>query len=133
MIAVDTNILVRILVRDDERQAEIARRRIKEAEARRERLKVPLLVVLKTIWVLESAYDKTRLDILDAIRDMRQMPVFEFEDDQVIDGLLGDGPKIKADLADIMIAHAALAAGCDTVITFDKGAAKHPIFSLLQC
>lgn len=132
MIAVDTNILVRFLVRDDEKQAEIARKHIKEAELRRERLKIPLLVVLETIWVLESAYDKSRSEILDAIRDMRQMPVFEFERDQVIEGLLDDGPKHKADLADIMIAHAATATGCETVITFDKSAAKLPSFSLLK-
>ncbi len=132
MIAVDTNILIRFLVRDDERQAEIARRHIKQAEARRERLKIPLLVVLEAIWVLESAYDKARPEILEAIRDMRQMPVFEFEDDQVVEGLLDDGPGSKADLSDILIAHAAIAAGCDAVITFDKAAAKHPIFSLLK-
>lgn len=132
MIAVDTNILVRFLVRDDEKQAETARKRIKEAEARRERLKIPLLVVLETIWVLESAYDKTRSEILDAIRDMRQMPVFDFESDRVIEGLLNEGPKHKADLADIMIAHAAEAAGCESGLTFDKGAAKLSFFSLLQ-
>jgi len=132
MTAVDTNILVRFLVRDDDRQAEAALKRIKEAEARRERLKIPLLVVLETIWVLESAYDKTRSEILDAIRDMRQMPVFDFESDRVIEGLLNDGPKHKADLADIMIAHAAEAAGCEAGITFDKGAAKLSFFSLLK-
>jgi len=132
MIAVDTNILVRFLVRDDEKQAETARKYIKEAEVRRERLKIPLLVVLETIWVLESAYDKTRSEILDTIGDMRQMPVFDFENDHVIEGLLDDGPKNKADLADIMIAHAATGTGCETVVTFDKGAAKHPLFSLLK-
>lgn len=132
MIAVDTNILVRFLVRDDEEQAETARKRIKEAELRRERLKIPLLVVLETIWVLESAYDKTRSEILAAIRDMRQMSVFEFEDEQVVEGLLDDGFKHKADLADIMIAHAAIATGCETVITFDKSAAKLPSFSMLE-
>jgi predicted nucleic-acid-binding protein len=132
MIAVDTNILVRFLVRDDERQAEAALKRIKEAEVRRERLKIPLLVVLETIWVLESAYDKTRSEIQDAIRDMRQMPVFDFESDRVIEGLLNDGPKYKADLADIMIARSAEAIGCNTGITFDKAAAKLPFFSLLK-
>ncbi len=132
MIAVDTNILVRFLVRDDDRQAEAALKRIKEAEVRRERLKIPLLVVLETIWVLESAYDKTRTEILDAIRDMRQMPVFDFESDRVIEGLLNDGPKHKADLADIMIAHAAEAAGCEAGITFDKCAAKLSFFTLLK-
>jgi len=132
MIAVDTNILVRFLVRDDEKQAETARKRIKDAEVRRERLKIPLLVVLETIWVLESAYDKTRSEILDTIRDMRQMPVFDFESERVIEGLLNDGRKHKADLTDIMIAHAAEAAGCESIITFDKGAAKFSFFNLLK-
>ncbi len=132
MTALDTNVIVRFLVRDDEKQAEAARKRLKQAETRRERLKIPLLVVLETIWVLESAYDKTRAEILDSIRDMRQMPVFDFEADSAIEGLLKDGPKYRADLADIMIAHAAEAIGCDAGITFDKGAAKLPFFGLLK-
>jgi len=132
MIAVDTNIVVRFLVRDDEKQAAAAHRRLKEAEARRERLKVPLLVVLETIWVLESAYDKTRTEILAAFAEMRQMVVFVFEADKVIDSLLVDGTKTKADLADIMIAHAAQASGCEACITFDKTAAKLAFFTLLK-
>jgi predicted nucleic-acid-binding protein len=132
MIAVDTNVIVRFLVRDDDKQAEAARRRLKLAEERRERLRIPLLVVLETIWVLESAYDKTRAEVLDSIRDMRQMPVFEFEGDRVVEGLLNDGPKYKADLADILIAHSAESSGCDAGITFDKGAAKLPFFDLLK-
>ena len=132
MIAVDTNVIVRFLVRDDEKQAEVARRRLKQAEGRRELLFVPLLVMLETIWVLESAYDKSRSEILEAIQAMRQMPVFDFEADGAIERLLNDGPKFKADLADILIAHAAQAAGCETGLTFDKNAAKLPFFSLLE-
>ncbi len=132
MIAVDTNVIVRFLVRDDEQQANAARKRLKQAEKRRERLFVPLLVVLETIWVLESAYDKSRAEILDSIRDMRQMPVFEFEADNAVERLLNDGPQYKADLADILIAHSARDSGCETGITFDKGASKLPIFKLLK-
>lgn len=132
MIAVDTNILIRFLVRDDEKQAEAARRRLKLAEKNRERLLVPLLVVLETIWVLESAYDKTRSEILDSFRDMRQMPVFEFERDEVVERLLADGEEHKADLADILIAHSAEAFGCEKGITFDKAAAKLRFFHLLK-
>ena len=40
MTAVDTNIIVRFLVRDDEEQAEAVRQRLKQAETRRERLRV---------------------------------------------------------------------------------------------
>jgi len=132
MMAVDTNVIVRFLVRDDEKQAEAVRRRLKLAEERRERIKIPLLVVLETIWVLEFAYSTTRTEIMDAFRDMRQMAVFEFEADRVIDGFLNDGTKNKADLADILIAHSAEASGCHKVLTFDKSAAKLPLFSLLR-
>ena len=132
MIAVDTNILVRFLVRDDDFQAEAVRKRFKQAEERRERLKIPLLVVLELIWVLESAYGKTRYEILDSIRDMRQMKVFEFEAVNVIEGMLDDGLKYKADLSDILIARSAELQGCTSCITFDKQAGKHPFFGLLK-
>ncbi len=132
MIAVDTNVIVRFLVCDDEKQAETVRRRLKQAENNRERLLIPLLVVLETIWVLESAYGKTRHEIVSSIRDMRQMPVFDFEADDVVEELLADGDDSRADLADILIAHAAQAAGCNRGITFDKGAAKLPFFELLR-
>ena len=132
MIAVDTNVIIRFLVRDDEKQAEAARRRLKRAEKNTERLLVPLLVVLETIWVLESAYEKTRSEILDSFRDMRQMPVFEYEADEVVERLIAKGGEHKADLADILIAHSAEASGCEKGITFDKAAAKLPFFDLLK-
>ncbi len=132
MIAIDTNIIVRFLVRDDEKQAEVARRRLKQAEENRERLLIPLLVVLETIWVLESAYDKTRAEILDAIRAMRQMPVFEFQANEAVERLLAEGAEFNADLADILIAESSRAFGCESGITFDKGAAKLPFFKLLK-
>ncbi len=132
MIALDTNVVVRFLVRDDEIQSEQARRRLKQAEEKRERLLIPLLVVLEMIWVLESAYDKTRAEILDAIRAMRHMSVLEFEASEVIERLLADGSEYGADLADILIAHSARAAGCESGITFDKRAAKLPFFTLLK-
>ncbi len=46
--------------------------------------------------------------------------------------MIADGADSKADLADILIAHAAQATGCDHGITFDKGAAKLPFFQLLR-
>jgi len=60
------------------------------------------------------------------------MPVFEFEAEAVVERLLNDGDKHKADLADILIAHSVQAAHCESGITFDKGAAKLPFFGLLK-
>lgn len=132
MIAIDTNVVVRFLVRDDEKQAEWVRRRLKQAEERQERLLIPLLVLLETVWVLESAYDKTRFEILDAIRDLRQMSILEFESDEVVERLLAEGAESNADLSDILIAQSAQAFGCESAVTFDKAAAKFPFFRLLK-
>lgn len=131
MIALDTNVLIRFLVRDDEKQAQIVYARFKQAESAREALFVPLLVALETIWVLESAYDRSRQDILDAFDDLKSMPILEFEKVQVLQSLLAAGRKSNADLADLLIALTAQSCGCTSGFTFDKKAARFPFFRLL--
>jgi predicted nucleic-acid-binding protein len=131
MIALDTNIIVRFLVRDDEKQAQAVYARFKQAEAGREALFVPLMVVLETMWVLESAYEKSRADILDSFEELKSMPILEFEQEEILQSLLSEGRKSNADLSDILIALAARAQGCSGGITFDKKAAKLPFFKLL--
>lgn len=132
MIAVDTNILVRFLVRDDKKQAETVRKRLKRAEINRERLWIPLLVVLETLWVLESVYGKRRKEILNAVRDLRQLTVFEFESDAVVEQWIREGEKRTGDLSDLLIAESAEHKGCSVCLTFDKKASKAPFFELLK-
>jgi predicted nucleic-acid-binding protein len=131
-VAVDTNVLVRFLVRDDEHQAALVFQRLKRAEDQRERLTIPLPVLLETLWVLESAYERSRQEILGALQALRHMPVFDFECESAVEGLIRNGNNVKADLSDVLIAHAAEAAGCETGLTFDKRAARLPFFQLLK-
>jgi predicted nucleic acid-binding protein len=56
MRGADTNIIIRLLLRDDEQQAKKVYTLFKEVEAEKGILFVPLLVVLELIWVLESVY-----------------------------------------------------------------------------
>ena len=132
MIAVDTNILVRFLVRDDEKQAIAVYKRLKRAEQSRESLLVPLLVVLETVWVLKSAYRKSRDEILDTLDDLRRMPVFVFERNDVLQAALAEGRTTKADIADLLIAHSARSSGGEGILTLDKRATVLPFFQLLK-
>jgi len=132
MIAVDTNVIVRFLVCDDEKQAMAVREMLKKAEKKRDCMFISLLVLLETIWVLESAYNKTKFEIITAINNIRQMPVFEFETDEVVERLISEGEQYKADLADILIANSSEASGCENGITFDKAATKLPFFEMLE-
>lgn len=131
MIALDTNVLVRFLVRDDEKQARIVYARFKQAEAARESLFIPLLVVLETIWVLESAYDKSRKEILDSFDELKSMTILEFEKVSVLQAWVDEGRKGNADLSDLLIAFTAQSSGCGGAMTFDRKASKFPFFQLL--
>lgn len=132
MKAIDTNILVRFLVRDDEKQARLVYGRLKRAEAKKEALLVPLLVVLETIWVLESIYDVSRNEILDSLDELLLMPVLQFEAPDVIQGLIASAQETALGLSDLLVAHSARRSGCESVITFDKRAAKSEFFEILK-
>ena len=132
MKALDTNVLVRFLVRDEERQAVAVYRKFKEAETNKGVFFVPMLVVLETIWVLEAVYRITRREILNSIDELLLMPILEFEMQSAVRSFVSSAREIKIDLSDLFIAHAAKFAGCDRVITFDKRASTFELFELLK-
>ena len=132
MKALDTNVLVRFLVRDDERQAGIIYRIFKQAESDKEVFFVPMLVVLETVWVLESVYKISRQEILDSINELILMPILEFEIQSALLSFVTSARETKMDLSDLLIAHSAKFSGCESVLTFDKRALRFELFELLR-
>lgn len=130
MKGVDTNILVRFLVRDDERQAMKVYEIFKTAEAEKNQLFVPLLVVLELIWVLASAYAASRTEILDSIRDLLSMPILKFEHQSTLQQFIAAANENTYDLSDLLIAHSAKINGCETTLTFDKKGSQYELFEL---
>ena len=131
MKALDTNVLVRFLVRDDKKQAEIVYRLFKRAESKNEPFFVPLLVVLETIWVLESVYEIPREEIRASLQKLLLMPILLFEAQSALQRTLSSAQTNKIDLADLLIAHSAKFSNCDGVLTFDKKASKFALFEQL--
>lgn len=132
MKGIDTNILVRFLVGDDELQAEKVYNIFKKAEANKNELFVPLLVILELIWVLESVYQIQRKEIIDSISDLILMPILKFEQQTALQKLIYAAPKNTYGLSDLIIAHSAKEQGCEKVMTFDKKASKYNLFELVK-
>jgi predicted nucleic-acid-binding protein len=132
MKALDTNVLVRFLVRDDDRQAGIIYRIFKQAESDKEVFFVPLLVVLETVWVLESVYKISRQEIIDSINELILMPILEFEIQSALLNFVASARETKMDLSDLLIACSAKNSGCKSVLTFDKQASQFGLFELLR-
>lgn len=132
MKAIDTNILIRFLIGDDELQAKKVYTIFKKAESEKKELFVPLLVILEMVWVLESVYDILRAEILDAINDLLLMPIFKFDQLSALQQFDHSSQGNTYDLSDLIIAHSAKTNGCETVITFDEKVSKFQLFELAK-
>lgn len=61
MRAIDTNLLVRLLVRDDDRQLDAAEKFISKGAW------VSILVLVETVWVLDAVYERTPKQLSSAV------------------------------------------------------------------
>ena len=131
MNALDTNVLVRFLVQDDDRQAQVVNALLADAETQKQPLFVSSLVLLELMWVLKSAYEVPRAVILDALNELLSLSVLEFQDQLAIRDFVVGAQDNNYDLSDLLIGQIGCYSGCKTTLTFDKKAAKSPQFTNL--
>ena len=132
MIGLDTNVLVRLLVADDEDQHRTAVRFVKEAVSRREALFVNRVVLAELAWALARAYRRSREEIASAVERILLTAEFEVEGSDQAWSALEKYRRGGADFADCLIGASNSAAGCTKTATFDKAAGKLRDFTLLD-
>lgn len=119
VIAIDTNVLLRLIIGDDEEQLREAQRL-----GDREPLYVSLTVLLETVWVLRSRYDFDRARIGGALSAVHALKALAFEKPEWMPWLIANVSE-RGDIADlfhlIAIADSGLA-----FATFDKAVASAP-------
>ena len=132
MKSLDTNVIIRFLVNDDKKQAEIVKALFLQAEKEGSSFHISAPVLLETLSVLDSVYEYKRDEILNAIEFMLNMKIFSFENPNIIQQLAAAGNKSKIELEDLFIGLSAKEYGCETTITFDKKAAKSDLFEMIE-
>jgi len=128
MLGIDTNILVRFLVQDDESQFEKARKLIKREVAAGSRVFVNQLVLMETEWVLRSRYSVPKNQIIGAISGLLDASDVQFEDEPAIEEAIFIWKESTADFADCLIGAKNRRLGCRATATFDLKASKLPSF-----
>ena len=128
MLGIDTNILVRFLVRDDETQFEKARRLIRREVAAGRRVFVSQLVLLETEWVLRSRYGLQKPGIIGAVSGLLDANDVQFEDEPAIEEALFVWKDRSVGFADCLIGARNKRLGCSATATFDVKASKLPGF-----
>lgn len=131
MIGVDTNVIVRLLVADDEKQADAASRYLKE-HCSDEPALLSDIVLVECAWVLEDLYEYSRAQIGEAIDGLLATAQLRAADASAVGAALQRFRSSSADFADCLLGVNNVGAGCDYTATFDRKASKLPEFQLLS-
>jgi predicted nucleic-acid-binding protein len=123
MIAVDTNVLVRVLVDDpgERRQVRAARRRVRAAS----RVFIPQVVQAETVWVLQSAYRLDKETIISVLDRLANNRAYILQNDASFRAALAGFRDGSADFSDYLIRAESEAAGY-LLVTFDKRLRESP-------
>jgi predicted nucleic-acid-binding protein len=117
VIGVDTNILVRYLTKDDEKQWKQAAEIIESGE----QCFIANIVLCELVWVLRGKpYQFSRGEISNTINLMLQCSTFEFENRSVVYQALQRLQQGKADFSDYLIGGIAQQFQCSSTATFDR-------------
>ena len=124
MAGLDTNVLVRWLVADDEAQTRRARQVFEAAARQRLPLFIPTTVALELEWVLRSRYRLDKASAMQAFTALLETQEVEFEAEEALERALHVWRQGSADFADCLHAGLCAAAGRAPLLTFDEKAAR---------
>ena len=123
MTGLDTNVLVRYIMQDDPRQSALATRLLESLTADAPGF-VSLISVVELSWVLSSAYELDRVQLVQAIEALLRTKEIVVDRAETVWKAVRLFQSAHADFADCLIERSAAAAGCERTMTFDRGAAK---------
>jgi predicted nucleic-acid-binding protein len=119
MRALDTNVLVRLIVRDDPNQVRMAEEFVARGAW------VSHLVLAETVWVLDAVYDRTGEQIATAVDMLLNHADLTLQDSDVVALALDTFRRYPAlGFSDCLMVEIARRSGHLPMGTFDRGLAK---------
>jgi predicted nucleic-acid-binding protein len=132
MIGLDTNVLVRIIVGDDEKQAEKAERVLKSRCTPETPGFVNSFVLCELAWTLDRTYGYSRAQIAGVMEKILENSGLRIENADLVAAALRLYRTAAASFSDALLAEINLAAGCESTFTFDRKAARLDGFTLVS-
>ena len=123
MIALDTNVLIRYLTRDNPEQAEAARALLQGLTTNGPGF-ICREVVIEVVWVLERSYRFSRERIANIVVELVATDTLVIEDDNDVAQAAAVYREGSADFSDLMILAAANRVGAQPLYTFDRRFAR---------
>ena len=105
--SLDTNVLVRLIIRDDEAQTVLVARLLDRHVRRSESLWVPVTVMLELEWVLRSRYKFAKAEVIRTLSCLLTTMELVFESEDALEQALASYEEGSADFGEYL--HLALA------------------------
>jgi predicted nucleic-acid-binding protein len=119
MRAIDTNVLVRLIVRDNENQVDLAEEFVSHGAW------VCHLVLAETAWVLDSVYGRSPIQIADAIEKLLRHQHLTLQDSDSVERALENfREKPALGFSDSLVVEISRKAGHLPLGTFDRNLGK---------
>lgn len=131
MIALDTNLLVRLIVQDDVAQARAVERLLVRARRDQTSRFVADVVMCKLVWVLTRRLGLGRAAIADALDRLLRTELTVVADAAITSRTLSAYRDRKGDFADYLIREQAFANEAIEVVTFDHNLKEEAGFRML--
>ena len=128
MIGLDTNVLVRLLVRDDPRQTKQAQEFIEAHCTDESPAFINSVVLAELVWVLAHPYGYSRSEIVQALEQLIAGNDRVFEHHEQVRSALKAFGSSRIDFVDALIAAINRTRGCEATATFDRRASRHDGF-----
>ncbi len=132
MIALDTNLLVRLIVQDDDEQARAVERLLVRARRDQTPLFVADVVLCELVWVLTRRLGLQRAEIADALDRILRTELVVVASAAITSNALSAYRVGKGDFADYLIREQAVANDAAEVVTFDTTLKGEPGFRILR-
>ena len=128
MIGLDTNILVRYLVQDDEKQSALVTKLIEETYDKEGFCFINHIVLCELVWVLQRAYKVSKKQTIEIIEKLLHTSQFTCQSPDIIWKALKNYKSGSADFADYMTSTINQDHGCEHTLSFDKKVLKNQTF-----
>ena len=120
MQGLDTNILVRWLVRDDPVQAGRVERLLQSGDS----FLVPVTVLIELEWVLRSRYGVPKERFVELLGNLLEVPVLKLQHEAAIERALQNYSTLNVDFSDCVHLEICAESECLPLLTFDKAATR---------
>lgn len=132
MLGIDTNVLVRFIIKDDAAQAKLAAFYLKKHCSEANPGFITISVMVELFWTLNRMYKLSREEVANAIHGILIARELTFQHPDEVRYAFKMFVQEGADFADALIGAVNHSEGCLTTITFDKKASQLPEFTLLK-